>query len=406
MVTLTTGFYALGRMRLRSFSPEAIALLCALLALTAALFTIFATQNGKLEPTALIKMAHNEPMAELARATDPGFVFVESQAHYDGVYYYAIARDPLLRGEEHTRIDWAHYRYGHPFYGWAARVLSLGSNALIPWALMLLSLAGIAIAAWSASRLSVLFGKTPWGGLLVPMIPGILYAASISTTEAFSAGLIGLVLLAWLRNRIVVAAILMICMCLTREHFVMIVASLALWELLQARRNHAWPVDLDTRIAALMIGPAVLTGWYIYVHNQLGIWPFEFEDDILGAPFAGWPDMIRISYQLAGGSFDQSQIGVTTIPMQVAGTVLLFVAALKALRFSTPIDFAVLALVIIVYSAGWKNLIFPHEILRHPSTTQLLAIGSLLIGPYRPNAPPSPTEGELSTGPPAPEPST
>jgi hypothetical protein len=270
---------------------------------------------------------------------------------------------------------------------------------------MLLSLSGIAIAAWSASRLSVLFSKTPWGGLLVPMIPGILYAASISTTEAFSAGLIGFVLLAWLHNRIVVAAVLMICMCLTREHFVMIVASLALWELLQARRNHAWPADLDTRIAALMIGPAVLTGWYIYVHDQLGMWPFEFEDGNFGGPFGGWLEMVRISYGLAGGTFEQSQIGSTTPPTQIAIAVLLVVASIRALRFSSPIDGAVLGLVAIVFLTGWRSLIYPHEIVRTASTTELLAIGSLLVGPYRSTAPPS-TDGEPSTGQPAPEPST
>src|ERR1700676_4156926 len=82
----------------------------------------------------------------LVREADPGFHFVSPAQHYDGTYYYAIARDLLLRGREHTLIDQATYRYGHPLHGWLAGMLSFGQARAVPAALLLLSLIGLALA--------------------------------------------------------------------------------------------------------------------------------------------------------------------------------------------------------------------------------------------------------------------
>src|SRR6478735_2406729 len=184
-------------MRNRTLTATTIAVLCALIAAGVAFLTVVSTQGGIPEASALVKLADTDGLAATARATDPDFVLVNPQQHYDGVYYYAIARDPLLLGDEHTKIDQGAYRYGHPMYGWAARVVSLGNDRLVPAALLILSLLGIGFAAWATSRLSVMFGRTPWGGLLIAASPGLLYAASVSTTECFAAGLIALTLLAW-----------------------------------------------------------------------------------------------------------------------------------------------------------------------------------------------------------------
>src|SRR5690349_18393493 len=115
-------------MERRPLAAATVALLCALVAVGAALLTVVAAQDGRPDPTALVKLSTADALAPDARATDPDFVLVAPQAHYDGVYYYAIARDPLLRGDEHTKIDQAAYRYGHPMVGWMARVVSLGQD--------------------------------------------------------------------------------------------------------------------------------------------------------------------------------------------------------------------------------------------------------------------------------------
>jgi hypothetical protein len=388
----------------RWLPPEIVAYVCAAVAVVAAFGAVVAAQNGLPKPSALIQMATTDPEAELARATDPGFVLVPSQAHYDGVYYYAMARDPLLLGEDHKLIDQAAYRYGHPFYGWLATILTLGNHRAVPAALMFLSLAGIGTAAWAASRLSVLFGLTPWGGLIVAASPGLLYAATVSTTECVGAALLGLSLLTWLRGRIVLAGLVMGAACLTKEPFVFVPAGLGLWDLLQVRRTHAWPPDLRLRVAALAAGPVALACWFLYVHARLDTWPMGYQEDNIGVPFAGWIDMFRLERILAGGSFDQTQIGVTSPPLMLAVGLILVVASVKALQLQTPMDGIVLAWTAIVACWGWRVMTYPHDIVREPAMPLLLAVGSLFIGPYRPQQPaavqPAPV---LLATPPAPE---
>lgn len=386
-----------------------VALLCALIAVGAAVLCVLATQGGPPDPTALIKLAADDPLAVQARQTDPGFVLVDRVEHYDGVYYYAIARDPLLLGDEHTRIDQAPYRYGHPFYGWAARVLSLGSDRAVPAALLMLSLVGIGFAGWAVSRLSVLFGRTPWGGLLVAASPGLLYAVSVSTTEAFAAGLLACALLAWLRGRIVLAGVLMVALCLTKEQYVTVPVGLALWELVQRGRTGAWSDRWRTRAVALAAGPITLAAWYVYVRAQVSQWPNDYEDGNLGAPFVGWFEAFDKARALAAGSFSQSQIGTTATPMLIAVAVVLVAAFVKALRLRSPLDGIVLGMVAIAACMGWLTLLYPHELVRNPSIVLLLAIGSLLAGPYRaPGASPTPSPAPAppldAAGSPAPAP--
>src|SRR5436190_2882135 len=92
-----------------------IAVACALVAsataLAAALTTI-SVANWKV--SALVRMAREQPLATLARESDPGFAFVDYAGRGDGVYYYAIARDPLARSGEHSMFELNAYRYGHP----------------------------------------------------------------------------------------------------------------------------------------------------------------------------------------------------------------------------------------------------------------------------------------------------
>lgn len=351
--------------------------------MAAAILTLLSAQQGLPRPSALIKMSYSEPMAELAREADPGFVFVEPQAHYDGVYYYTIARDPLLLGEEHTRIDLGPYRYGHPMYGWAAAVVSLGNARYVPHALLLLSLAGIGVAGWGVSQLAVMFGRTAWGGLLVAASPGLLYASTISTTECFGAGLLAVTLLCWLRGRFAVAAALMVCLCLTKEYYILVPAGLGLSYLVQSwQRSRALGID-NVRLAALVAGPIALAVWFVYVRLQVDAWPASLEQGNISLPFISWLETFERAYRLAGESFDQSQIGVTTPPIILAMAVVFAIAFVKALQMKTPLDGIVLLMMALVACYGWRVLLYPHEIVRSPSIALLLAVGSLLMGPYR-----------------------
>jgi hypothetical protein len=106
---------------------------CAAVALAISSVVVIATISAfAWNPSVLVRMSGTEPLAAVARSTDPSFVFVEPGAHYDGVYFYAIARDPFALGPEHTRIDHSTYHYGHAAYGWLAWLLSGGQPGLVP----------------------------------------------------------------------------------------------------------------------------------------------------------------------------------------------------------------------------------------------------------------------------------
>lgn len=360
---------------------QRVAVACALVAVLAAVCAILGSQNGLNPASALVKMSRDEPLAALAREADPGFAFVNPQEHYDGVYYYAIARDPLLLGEAHTLIDQATYRYGHPMHGWLAGLLSGGQARWVPEALLALSLLGIAASAWAVSRLSVHYGRTPWGGLIVAASPGLLYATTVSTTETVGVALASLSILAWLRGRYAAAAALLVLLCLTKENYVTVPAGLALWELVQARRRRAWPDHLRAKALAVVVGPLALGLWYVYVRAQMGQFPSNYEAGNVGPPVVGWLETFRQGAALSAGSFDQSQIGAQSAPALIAIAVVLLAAAVSCLRLRTELDGILLGMVAITACMGWLTLLYPHELLRNPAVALLLATGVLLSRP-------------------------
>ncbi len=369
-----------------------VALACALIAVLAALAACFAAQNGTFDPSALVKLSRDEPLAAVARSVDPGFTFVNPVEHYDGVYYYAMALDPLLRGQEHTLIDQAGYRYGHPMYGWLARTVVLGQDGAVPWGLLGVTVLSAAVAGFVVSRLAVAYGRTPWGGLLVAVSPGLLYAATVSTTEWLGVALMALVLLLWQRGALLGAGLVLVLLCLTKEQFVTVPLGLAVWTLVQCKR-HGGPGRLPARAAALVAGPAALTLWYLYVHAQLGAFPANYQPGNFGAPGTGWLEAFRQSEALSRGSFDQSQIGAITPPVLVAVAVLVLLASVAAVRIRTPLDAILLGMAAITASMGWLTLTYPHELIRTPSTVVLVAIAVLLIRPA-----PAPEKGSATDG--------
>jgi hypothetical protein len=101
------------------------------------LIAVGATSSWKFSASSLIHLSNSDALAPLAHQFDPNFVFVNSVSHYDGVYYYAMAIDPLIRGNVHTLIDLAAYRYGHPLHSWLAYIISFGQAKFVPLALVL-----------------------------------------------------------------------------------------------------------------------------------------------------------------------------------------------------------------------------------------------------------------------------
>jgi hypothetical protein len=345
-------------------SDRLIAWVCALVAValsgTAVIATI-ARQDWKV--SALVRMQEDHPLAELARATDPEFAFVPG-GHFDGVYYYAIARDPFARGEPHERIDLSSYRYGHPGYGWLGWIVSGGRARFVPGALLLVGFIGMASAAGLASRLFTNFGLSPWAGLLVAVNPGLIFAVTFDTSESVGVALLLGALLAWIEQRWVVAASLLTGLCLTKEWFLLVPLGLAIWEGIQWLRGSRAP-DLRKRLMALLVGPLAFGAWYAYLAMTYGHYPYEEAGRNFDYPlFAGWVDSLKKAVDLGFGGGEAVQLSYTAVPLLVGVGGLLLFGAVVALRFRSVIDPIFVLFCTVVFMGSWVILLYPKDLIR------------------------------------------
>jgi hypothetical protein len=361
-------------------SAERIAVLCALAAAVAAYLACLASQDGWFNPTLLLKMTPSDPLAQLARLHDPHFQFANAADHYDGYYYYGIALDPFAVHHPHTLLDQGAYRYGHPLFGWLGDLLSLGQPRVIPAALLVGSLLGMALAGWSLSRLAVGLGGSPWLGLGVTLLPGLLSASSVLTPEPVCAGLVLSGLLAWYRGRWLLAAVPLGLVCLGKEQFVAVPLGLVVWEVVSALRARHRMEHWAAKAVALAGGPIALSLWYVWIHARFHRWSFNYEDGNIGWPVVGWLKTFQVAHNFTiGGTFQQVQIGAFSPPLLVALGMLFLVAAVRAIRVQTLLDVPLLLMMLIVLCQDWRTLLFAHELLRTPAVPALVAVTAILL---------------------------
>jgi hypothetical protein len=334
------------------------AALCALIAVAVGVTTAIASTNGR-NVTALVRMSNAEPMSAL---TPRGFSFVAPGAHYDGVYYYAIARDPVARDRAHTLIDKAAYRYGHPAYGWLAWVASGGGvPAAVPYALVVIGLVGLGIAAFAASLLAAALGMSAWWGLSVALNPGLLFAVTADCSETVALALVLVAILAWMRERWLLAGVALALGCFTKEPLLLLPFAFGVYEAYRRLRSGQRPSQLRSRIAALLAGPVLYAAWLVYCEWVFARLPSSGINQV-ALPLAGWLTTVRDAWgQLAYGD---SQVGSVTAPLLVAFGGALVVGLVRAVRLRGPTDAAFAAFAVLALCTNWLVLLFPKDFLR------------------------------------------
>jgi hypothetical protein len=341
-----------------------IALACGLAALAAAAAGVFVSlhrQNDDL--TALVRVHDTLPLAKLAQRDDPDFDLRNHSGFYDGAYFYAIARDPVATGEAHSLIDEAPYRYGHPAYGWLTWLVSGGGRpGAVPAALLAVGLVAIFVAGLAATLLAVALGWSAWGGLAVALNPGLLFAVNVDTTEPLGAALLMIGLLAYLRERRVLAFAMFVALCFVKEPLVLVPIAIAAWEFWHRRRP---PI-----LAAAVVPVAA---WWLYLRIHLGAFPFGQGTQRLTAPFLGWARALTAaSAQSWAPGVDTAQLGQAAIPLILVVLLLILVAAIRALRLATALDVALLVLAAL-YACGSTNAFqYPKDLIREPALVLLL----------------------------------
>ncbi|MBA2725790.1 MAG: hypothetical protein H0U53_07365 [Actinobacteria bacterium] len=371
------------RITSRGAAPLACAVIGLLMSALAA--GMFLTSDGA-NVTSLVRMAPNDPIAPLAQEIEKGqFRFVPT-GHYDGVYYYAIAIDPLATGEAHEVIDLPTHRYGHPGYGWLAWAASLGQAGWVPQVLLLLSLAGMAVASYFASLVSIQLGASPWGGLFVALNPGLIFSVTTDTSEAVTAALLGIALYLWFKDRLAPAAALIAFLCFFKFQMLLVPVGLGLWELNQfrlGRREH----DLKKTLALLAVGPVLFLVWLGYLYAQFSDTPLTGGPDFLSLPFVGWIDTMRNLSQVAVMSSQDVQIASAELPILVTLLALFTAGVIKSARLRHPMDAIFLFQGIFVLLLNWWNLFFPKDLIRVLAIPLPLLIAVFFLRRHRKSLP-------------------
>ena len=328
--------------------------------------------------TALIRMAPQDPIAQVAEQIEQEFFYVPA-GHYDGVYYYAIAIDPFAMGAANELLDLAAHRYGHPAYGWLGWLFSLGNPDWVPQALLIVSLLGIAVAAFFASLIAQHLGATAWGGLVVALNPGLVFAVTTDTSEAASAAVLSIALYLWLKERRQAAGIVLIALCFFKFQLILVPVALGLWEVvlyLRGRRDR----DTQNIVALLAAGPIMFIVWMVYLRQQFGELPISGGPEFLSLPFIGFFDTMRDLAQVHLMSPENVQIASAELPIVACLVVLITIAVVRAARLRHPLD-AVFALQgAFLLLLNWWNLFYPKDLLRSLAIPIPLLIAVLYIG--------------------------
>jgi hypothetical protein len=366
--------------------PGAIPWLCGVIALAvsgAAVMVMIAPQHWRV--SALVRMANTDAIAPLALQTDPSFVQVTSANHYDGVYNYTIARDPLALGEAHTLIDESPYRYGHAGYGWLTWLVSAANPLEVPRTLLFLGLLGMAASAVVVSLIAVELGWTAWAGLFAAFSPGLIGGVIADTTEPLGVAVIALAVLLWMRGRVGWSAVFLIAACLVKEPYVLVPAALALWEGIRWLRGTR-PDRLLHRGLALAAGPVLFAVWYTYLRLHFGIWPFRASVGLFSAPLAGWVDTLQRAVGLGQVDFNGAQLAGAMVPILIAIAAGLIAGATRAVRLRSPVDVLFLLFFGVTALLNWWTLLFPKDLIRELVLPLLLLPAALAGLRSRPGA--------------------
>ena len=278
-----------------------VAAMCAMLAVVATAVDQWMSHWPDFRLSLLLDVPASRPIAGYIRQLDPSFTFSVPGESYDGVYYWAMAVDPLARGTAHNLIDLSGYRYGHPFLGWMASLLSLGNAQWLPEVFWFLSLATMAAAAWFASRLANQMGGSPWIGLVVAASPGLLFSATSALTEPLQVALVLAALLVWMRHRLsrpVLLAAILVATCLTKEQLVLLPCALALEFGIDWLRHRG---RLDWRaLPVLAVGPLALLAWRAYLRTVMTAEQMDYpEANNIGAPVQPVATAARLRHDAA-----------------------------------------------------------------------------------------------------------
>jgi hypothetical protein len=140
----------------------------------------------------------------------------------------------------------------------------------------------------------------------------------------------------------------------------------------------------------------VFTGWYLYLREQFGHFPFHEAHDLTTWPFRGWWDAFSIAAKYGTqGADPYPQIGQASIPLMATVGGVLLLALVLSLRLRTRLDPVFALLAVVGFCLTWLGVLLPKDLIRELAMPLALA-PAVFAGAVRP--PPANTVIPKPTG--------
>lgn len=207
---------------------------------------------------------------------------------YDGQFIYYLAASGW---DALPHLDNPPYRLQRIFLPGLVRLLSLDMPALVPWLIILIN--GVAIVITTFLLASWLREKQVWPSyaLLYSLYVGTFMSYSRALTEPLALSLAAAGAIAWLRQRLGAAVLLLALALLTKETTLLFVFGIAAATLF--RRQLSW-AERARRIVAVLAAALPLLAWEAYLWLRLETLPLLAGPSLTPIPLAGILPHLRL----------------------------------------------------------------------------------------------------------------
>lgn len=240
------------------------------------------------------------PTANIIALDYPDWELTDSDTkQHDGTQFYVMARSVFDMDEDGTNLDRPHYRWQRPLLAWlVAPGYWVGGPDGLVTAFFVVNVAAIFAGAVASGILSTRFGRGPVAAFWFPLLPGAYLSLKfgVADTLALSLFLVGYVNV--MARRVPLAAALFALACLTKETTLVLVAGVALWEVLRGQplRSVFTCLRARAKAAAALAAPAFLAVvlWGLYVRLTVPLAPDAIPQvGELTIPFKGMWETVR-----------------------------------------------------------------------------------------------------------------
>jgi hypothetical protein len=212
--------------------------------------------------------------AYVAQTHPPAGALIRSSQGYDGQYFWAQAKDPLLLSAQTVnRLGPVGFRLQRVAYPLAAFLLAGGHEAALPWTLLAVNVFLVLMLTLAFARFAGRAGWSPWWALVVGLLPGFIVATWGDMSDVMATGAMLCGLIAWSRGRRALAAGSLTLAVLSREPMMLAVVAIAAEAAAGAWRARGRPGEpariLRAARPVVMVPVAAFLAWQVYLILRL-----------------------------------------------------------------------------------------------------------------------------------------